>query len=179
MNALLATDSLSLRFGGITALNDVSLAVSAGEMLAIVGPNGAGKTSLLNCVTGAYHATSGRITFNGEDITRAAAHTATQRGIARTFQHNELFPQMTVVENLLLGRQADLAYSLFAAAVYWGRCQRWELEEREKVRDLADRVFVLHYGSKLASGPTEQVLADPKVIEAYIGKHKGVHTSDR
>jgi branched-chain amino acid transport system ATP-binding protein len=262
MNALLATDSLSLRFGGITALNDVSLAVSAGEMLAIVGPNGAGKTSLLNCVTGAYHATSGRITFNGEDITRAAAHTATQRGIARTFQHNELFPQMTVVENLLLGRQADLAYSLFAAAVYWGRCQRWELEERENieeiieffelepyrkrliadlpygiqklvglarafatrpklllldepsaglnrqekedlaryilrarhelaptivwiehdmqlVRDLADRVFVLHYGSKLASGPTEQVLADPKVIEAYIGKHKGVHTSDR
>jgi branched-chain amino acid transport system ATP-binding protein len=260
MNTLLATDSLSLRFGGITALNDVSLAVSPGEMLAIVGPNGAGKTSLLNCVTGAYHATSGRITFNGEDITKAAAHTATRRGIARTFQHNELFPQMTVIENLLLGRQANLAYSLFAAAIYWGKCRRWELTERESiegiieffelepyrkrlvadlpfgvqklvglaralaarpklllldepsaglnrqekedlaryilrarhelaptivwiehdmqlVRDLADRVFVLHYGSELASGPTEQVLADPKVIEAYIGKHKGVRTS--
>lgn len=260
MSTLLATAALSLRFGGIVALNKVSMTVDVGEMLAIVGPNGAGKTSLLNCVTGAYHATSGHITFDGEDITTASSHTATRRGIARTFQHNELFPQMTVVENLLMGRQANLDYGVLAAAVHWGKCRRWELAQRSKieeiveffeleqyrtrlvadlpygvqklvglaravaaqpklllldepsaglnrqekedlaryilrmrhefaptivwiehdmqlVRDLADRVFVLHYGSELASGPTEQVLTDPRVIEAYIGKHKAIRSA--
>ena len=260
MNPILKIDCLSLRFGGIAALNDVSIDVPAGEMLAIVGPNGAGKTSLLNCVTGAYHATSGRIYFQGEDITTAAAHTATKRGMSRTFQHNELFPQMTVIENLLLGRHASLDYGIFEAALYWGRCRQWELRERERiegiveffelepfrerlvadlpygvqklvglarafaaqpklvlldepsaglnrqekedlaryllrarhdlaptivwiehdmqlVRDLADRVFVLHYGSELACGPTEQVLSNPAVLEAYIGRHKANRVS--
>ena len=81
-----------------------------GELMAIVGPNGAGKTSLLNCITGAYRASAGRISFKGADITHAPAHTAAKRGIARTFQHNELFPQLTTLENLLLGRQAALNY---------------------------------------------------------------------
>ena len=96
MTALLQVDKVSLRFGGIVALSDVSLATDAGELLAIVGPNGAGKTSLLNCVTGAYRASEGRIAFDGADITAQPAHTAAKRGIARTFQHNELFPQLTI-----------------------------------------------------------------------------------
>ena len=96
MTALLQVDKVSLRFGGIVALDDVSLATDASELLAIVGPNGAGKTSLLNCITGAYRASEGRIAFNGADITAQPAHTAAKRGIARTFQHNELFPQLTV-----------------------------------------------------------------------------------
>jgi branched-chain amino acid transport system ATP-binding protein len=254
MTPLLEAGHVLLRFGGIVALDDVSFSVAAGELLAIVGPNGAGKTSLLNCVTGAYHASAGRIVFDGSEITHAPAYTAAKRGIARTFQHNELFPQLTVLENLLLGRHAFLDYGLIGAGLFWGRCRSWELKQRAKVeavveffelepyrkqvvgdlpygiqkriglarafaaeprlvlldepsaglnrqekedlaryllrvrhefkptmiwiehdmqlvRDLADRVFVLHYGKELASGPPEQVLSDPRVIQAYIGKH--------
>ena len=252
MTAVLDVAHVSLVFGGIKALDDVSLAVEQSELMAIVGPNGAGKTSLLNCITGAYRASAGRIVFKGADITNAPAHTAAKRGIARTFQHNELFPQLTTLENLLLGRQAVVNYDLLSAGFFLGRCRRWELEQREKieavieffelepyrkhpvgdlpygiqkiiglarafaaeptlvlldepsaglnrqekedlarfllrarhefaptivwiehdmqlVRDLADKVFVLHYGKTLASGATQDVLADPRVIEAYIG----------
>src|SRR5689334_20642570 len=112
MTAVLDVAQVSLQFGGLKALDDVSLTVEPGELMAIVGPNGAGKTSLLNCITGAYHTSAGRITFKGTDITRASAHTAAKRGIARTFQHNELFPQLSTLENLLLGRQAALRYDL-------------------------------------------------------------------
>jgi branched-chain amino acid transport system ATP-binding protein len=252
MTHLLEIGNLSLRFSGIVALNGLSFSVEPGELLAIVGPNGAGKTSLLNCITGAYHASEGKIVFDGAEITRAPAYTAAKRGIARTFQHNELFPQLDVLENLLLGRHALLDYSLLSAGLFFGRCRSWELAQREKVeavvdffelepyrerlvgdlsygtqkivglarafaaqprlvlldepsaglnrqekedlarylmrvrhefrptmiwiehdmqlvRDLADRVLVLHYGSEIASGPPDQVLSDPRVIDAYIG----------
>src|SRR6516225_2336010 len=115
MTAVLDVAHVSLRFGGITALDDVSLSVEQSNLLAVVGPNGAGKTSLLNCITGAYRASSGHISFQGADITHAPAHTAAKRGIARTFQHNELFPQLTTLENLLLGRQTALDYGLSSA----------------------------------------------------------------
>ena len=95
---------MTLRFSGIVGLDSVSLSVEAGQLLAIVGPNGAGKTSLLNCITGAYRPSAGRIVYRGGDTTRAAVHTAAKRGIARTFQHNELFPQMTTLENLIFAR---------------------------------------------------------------------------
>ena len=133
MTAVLDVAHVSLVFGGIKALDDVSLAVQQSELMAIVGPNGAGKTSLLNCITGAYRASAGRISFKSADITRAPAHTAAKRGIARTFQHNELFPQLTTLENLLIGRQAKLNYDLLSAGFFLGRCRRWELEQREKI----------------------------------------------
>jgi branched-chain amino acid transport system ATP-binding protein len=252
MTALLEVHALSLRFSGIVALDEVSLSMEPRELLAIVGPNGAGKTSLLNCITGAYHASAGRIVFDGSDITGMPAHAAAKRGIARTFQHNELFPQLTVLENLLLGRHPLLDYGVLSAGLFFGRCRAWELEQREKVeavvelfeieryrkervgelpygiqkliglarafaadprlllldepsaglnrqekedlaryllrvrqefnptmiwiehdmqlvRDLADRVLVLHYGKELALGLPGQVLSDPRVIAAYIG----------
>src|SRR5215470_14324765 len=115
MTTVLDITRLSLLFGGIKALDDVSLSVEQGNLVAVVGPNGAGKTSLLNCVTGVYRASAGCISFRGTDITRAPAHTAVKRGIARTFQHNELFPQMTALENLLLGRHAFLNHDLISA----------------------------------------------------------------
>ena len=99
MTAVLDVAHVSLLFGGIKALDDVSLAVEQAHLVAVVGPNGAGKTSLLNCITGAYRASSGRISFQGAEITHAPAHTAAKRGIARTFQHNELFPQLNTLEN--------------------------------------------------------------------------------
>ena len=134
MTAVLDVANVSLVFGGIKALDDVSLAVEQSELMAIVGPNGAGKTSLLNCITGAYRASAGRIAFKGADITNAAAHTAAKRGIARTFQHNELFPQLTTLENLLLGRQAVVNYDLLSAGFFLGAvgAGNWSSAKRSK-----------------------------------------------
>jgi len=138
MTAVLDVANVSLQFGGIRALDDVSLSVEAGSLVAVVGPNGAGKTSLLNCIAGAYHASAGRISFKGTDITHAPAHTAATRGIARTFQHNELFPQLTTLENLLLGRHAALDHDLISAGLFLRRCRTWGLAQREKVEAIVD-----------------------------------------
>src|SRR5947208_16040446 len=106
--------------------------------MAIVGPNCAGKTSLLNCITGAYRPSAGRILFQGVETRRMAPHTAAKRGIARTFQHNELFPQLTTLENLLLGRHAALNHDLISAGVFLGRCRSWELVQREKIEERSE-----------------------------------------
>ena len=97
--AELAVEHLSLRFGGLAVLTDVSLHVEPGELLALIGPNGAGKTSVLNCISGIYRG-SGAIRLRGEDINGRPSHEIARRGIARTFQHGEVFPHMTVLENL-------------------------------------------------------------------------------
>ena len=98
---------LCLRFGGLTVLDDVSFSVAAGELFALIGPNGAGKTSALNCISGIYRG-SGAIRFRGEDIAGRAPHEIARLGLARTFQHGELFPQMSVLDNLLTGRHARI-----------------------------------------------------------------------
>jgi len=124
--------------GRFPALAGVDLSLEKGEVVVVVGPNGAGKTSLLNCITGAYRANSGRISFRGSDITHAPGHTAARRGIARTFQHNELFPQLTTLGNLLLGRHATLNYDLISAGLFLKRCRSWGLEQREKVEAIIE-----------------------------------------
>src|SRR5215813_13396933 len=149
MTAVLDVAHVSLLFGGIKALDDVSLAVEQAHLVAVVGPNGAGKTSLLNCITGAYRASSGRISFQGADITRAPAHTAAQRGIARTFQHNELFPQLTTLENLLLGRHAALNYNLLSAGWYFGRCRNWEVQQRDRIEAVIEFFDLEPYRKRL------------------------------
>ncbi|HPS94173.1 MAG TPA: ATP-binding cassette domain-containing protein, partial [Deltaproteobacteria bacterium] len=100
--AELEVQGLCLEFGGIHALKSVDLSVHTGELVAVIGPNGAGKTSLLNCITGFYKATSGDIVFNSESILRKHTHELTRLGIGRTFQNIELFPGMTVLQNMLL-----------------------------------------------------------------------------
>jgi branched-chain amino acid transport system ATP-binding protein len=102
--AELEVRGLSLSFGGIHAIRNIDLHVHTGELMAVIGPNGAGKTSLLNCITGFYKATQGSIIFNGKDITRLHTHKLTSLGIGRTFQNIELFPGMTVLQNMLLDR---------------------------------------------------------------------------
>ena len=134
MTGLLQVEHVSLRFGGIVALNDISFGMATGELLAIVGPNGTGKTSLLNCITGAYHATEGSVMFEGNDITNQPAYKAAKRDMTRTFQHNELFPHLTTLENLLLGRHSLLGYSLFGAALYLGRAWWWDLSNASASR---------------------------------------------
>src|SRR5229473_5403429 len=96
--------NLTLKFGGLTALNAFFLTASDGELIAIVGPNGAGKTALLNCISGVYRPTSGRIVLDGQDITDVQVDRIALARVGRAFQHAELFPHMTVTENLLIGR---------------------------------------------------------------------------
>src|SRR5215475_15130852 len=98
---------LRLRFGGLSVLEDVSFSVASGELFALIGPNGAGKTSVLNCISGIYRG-SGAIRFRGEDIVDLAPHQVARLGLARTFQHGELFPQMSVLDNLLTGRHTRI-----------------------------------------------------------------------
>lgn len=136
--AELEVKDLHLIFGGLMALIKVNLAVGTGELVAIIGPNGAGKTSLLNCITGYYRAQTGKILFNGEDITGLPPHDITKRGIGRTFQNIELFPRMTVLSNLLLARHIYCHYSLGLASLFWPSIRREEVRHRRVVEELVD-----------------------------------------
>ena len=136
--SILEVRALSLRFGGVTALQDVAFALAAGSISAIIGPNGAGKTSLLNCVSGIYRPQQGRIDFDGADVTRLAPPERTRRGIARTFQNIALFRGMTVLDNLLIGRHVHQRTGTIAGGVYYGRGQREEIRERERVEEIID-----------------------------------------
>jgi branched-chain amino acid transport system ATP-binding protein len=100
--ALLSVQNVTKRFGGIVAVDDVSLGVESGEIVGLIGPNGAGKTTLFNLVTGIYRPDSGELLFEGQSLLRAAPYRVVSRGIARTFQNIELFPTMTVLENVLV-----------------------------------------------------------------------------
>ncbi len=101
---ILAADHVSLRFGGVRALTDVSFSVGRGEIFSIIGPNGAGKTSMVNCVSGRYRPTEGRVTFEGQDITRMGPNRRAGLGIGRTFQNLALFGHMSVLDNIMVGR---------------------------------------------------------------------------
>jgi len=112
--ALLALDDLHLSFGGVAALNGVSIEVEPHDFFAIIGPNGAGKTSIFNCISGIYAPTRGRIRFDGRDVTRLAPHQRAQLRIARTFQNIALFRGMTVLDNVKMGRHIHLRAGLLA-----------------------------------------------------------------
>ena len=103
MSVLLKVENVTMRFGGLVALNDVSFSLEKGSVLAVIGPNGAGKTTLFNVVTGVYKPTSGRVTFDGADITGKPSYKVVQRGIARTFQSSRLFSDLSVLDNVIIG----------------------------------------------------------------------------
>jgi branched-chain amino acid transport system ATP-binding protein len=122
----------------VVALAGVSLAVRPGQIFAIIGPNGAGKTSLLNTFSGLYPVNSGRLTFEGRDITNLKPHKIARFGIARTFQNIELFKGMTVLDNLMLGRHVHMRHKLGRSFLYYGPAQRQEIRERELVEEVID-----------------------------------------
>jgi branched-chain amino acid transport system ATP-binding protein len=248
----LRVEAVSLAFGGLQVLDGVSFEARPGELFALIGPNGAGKTSVLNCICGIYRPSAGRIAFDARDITRDKPHRIARLGVARTFQHGELFPHMSVLENLLVARHARIPTGPLAECLFLPRVRAAEVEHRhaveevlefveleryrhapvdtlpfgvqkivgfaralamqprallldepsaglnreeredlaryilrikhelgiamvwvehdmQMVADLADRILVLNYGLPLAAGRPQEVLADPRVIEAYVG----------
>jgi branched-chain amino acid transport system ATP-binding protein len=136
--AELEVKGLYLSFGGLAALQNITLNVTTGELLAIIGPNGAGKTSLLNCMTGYYHPQRGQIVFNGEEVTGLPTHEITKRGIGRTFQNIELFPGASVIANMLLARHVHCTYSVGLASIFWPSVKREEVRHRRIVEEIID-----------------------------------------
>ena len=135
---LLEVDGITLRFGGVTAIDNVSFDVQPEELFAIIGPNGAGKTSIFNTISQVYRPQEGTITFEGESIMGTRPDKVAELGIARTFQNIELFPQMNVIDNLLTGRHIRMSGSIFDGAIWWGKAKREEIENRRKVEDIID-----------------------------------------
>src|SRR5580692_10562071 len=134
----LVIESVSKRFGGVTAVQDVSLDVPRCSILSIIGPNGAGKTSLLNMISGFYKPDSGRIMLEGQDITQKKPSSIAALGIARTFQNIALFGGLTVLDNLMLGRHVRMKSGVFASAVYWGMAQKEDIAHREVVEEIIE-----------------------------------------
>ncbi|MBT4087492.1 MAG: ABC transporter ATP-binding protein [Deltaproteobacteria bacterium] len=253
--AILKVENISLSFGGVQAISDVGFEVRKNEILAIIGPNGAGKSSMLNVINGVYHPQVGQVTFQGETRHQMKTHHTAEMGIARTFQNIALFPGMTVIDNIMTGRNLKMKANFLEQAFYLGRSKREEIENREKVEeiidflriqpirktpvgrlpygmqkrvelgralaaepilmlldepmsgmnveekedmcrfildvnedlgitivliehdmgvvmDISDRIVVLNYGEKIASGTPKEVAGNQKVIEAYLGVTK-------
>ena len=244
--------AIDLMIGGFRILQDISFETRKGELLALIGPNGAGKTSLLNCISGIYHANRGSILFEGQDLAGNKPHRTAKVGITRTFQHAELFRHMNVLDNLLVGRQIMMKSGLLSNGIFWGKTLKEEVAHRQTVEeiieflelekyrksdasglaygiqkivglgralamepkillldepsagmnrqekedlarfilrikyeigitmiwvehdmqlvgDLADRIVVLNFGTKIAEGESASALKDSRVIEAYLG----------
>jgi branched-chain amino acid transport system ATP-binding protein len=138
MSALLIAENLTKTFRGLVAISEVSLAVGKGEICSVIGPNGAGKTTLFNLVSGVLKPTSGRILFDGKDMSRVPSSHFARNGVGRTFQNLALFKHGTVVENLLVGRHVHLKAGLIAGAVFFGRARREEIAARERVEEIVE-----------------------------------------
>ena len=135
---ILEIDDLRLSFAGVTAVDGVSLTVHNGELFAVIGPNGAGKTSIFNCISGLYRPDRGSIRFEGRDLIGMKPNRIADLGVARTFQNIELFPQMTVLDNLMLGRHQHVRYGSLSAIVRFGRASSEEARNREVVEGIIE-----------------------------------------
>jgi branched-chain amino acid transport system ATP-binding protein len=170
----LKLNGVSLAFGGLQVLRDVSFETRAGELLCLIGPNGAGKTSVLNCICGLYRPGGGRISFGDNDLTRLPPHRISRLGLARTFQHGELFAHLTVIENLLVARHAKIATHLMAEGFFTRGVRAEESAHREaveKVLDFTDLerfrhevVGALPFGVQKIVGFARALAIEPKVL---------------
>jgi branched-chain amino acid transport system ATP-binding protein len=170
----LKIENVTLTFGGLAALSNVSMNIEPGLITSIIGPNGAGKTSLLNCISGFYHPTSGEIHYNGRSLSKASPHQVSSMGIARAFQNLELFRGMTVLDNLMLARHQKLHYNLFQAVLYFGKTSREEARNRRFVEEVIDfmelepyrkrTVGSLSYGIQKRVEVARALTLDPRLL---------------
>jgi branched-chain amino acid transport system ATP-binding protein len=134
----LVVEGVSKRFGGVVAVQDVSLEVPRGSIVSIIGPNGAGKTSLLNMISGFYKPDTGRVVLEGQDITQKKPSDIAALGIARTFQNIALFSGLTVLDNLMLGRHVRMKSGVIASVIYWGMAQKEDIAHREACEEIIE-----------------------------------------
>lgn len=170
----LKIENLTLRFGGVLALFDVSLEVRENEILAVIGPNGAGKTALLNCINGFYKPQEGKISFEGRKITRVRPDKLAKLGIARTFQNIELYTGLSTQDNIMAARHVLMRQSFLSGALYFGRARREEIEHRRTVEEIIDFlemapmrkkiVGVLPYGIQKRIELGRALALEPKVL---------------
>jgi branched-chain amino acid transport system ATP-binding protein len=138
MAGLLETEGLRKEFGGLVAVDDVDFTIPKDSIVSLIGPNGAGKTTFFNMLTGVYKPTSGRVVFDGQDITAKPPHTVTERGIGRTFQNIRLFQQMSALENVLVGMHSRMRGGILGSIIRSPRIRREEADARERGRELLE-----------------------------------------
>ena len=172
--AMLDVRNVSLSFGGVAALTDVSFYVRPHELFAIIGPNGAGKTSIFNCLNGVYRPGQGKILLDGEDVTGRSPVTIARMGIARTFQNLGLFSTLTVLENVLLGRHTRMRANFLTAPFWFGRARREEIGERHRAEEIIELmelepyrfspVGLLPYGVRKRVEVARAMAMEPKIL---------------
>ena len=135
---ILDVSHVTLRFGGVTALEDVSFSVQPGDLFAIIGPNGAGKTSIFNCINGVYKPQKGSILFEGRELVGESPVNVARQGVGRTFQNLGLFMNLNLIDNLLLGRHLQMKTGFFSGALWWGRAKNEEIINRQKIEAIID-----------------------------------------
>jgi len=171
---MLRIESLHLSFGGLIALNNVSFDVKQNELVALIGPNGAGKTCVLNCINGFYRPQKGHIYFENYDLTKIASDKIAQIGVARTFQHIELYAGLSTIDNLMAARHIHLHYNPFWGMIYFGEARKEEVKSRkiiEEIIDLLDLqpirdtiVGVLPYGLRKRVDLGRALALEPKLL---------------
>ena len=142
---ILEVKNISLAFGGVKALTDISFNVREHEVRAIIGPNGAGKSSMLNCINGVYTPQQGSITFRGKTFAHMNSRQVAEMGVARTFQNLALFKGMSVLDNIMTGRNLRMKTNLFQQAIRWGAAEREEIAQREAVERIIDFLEIQAY----------------------------------
>jgi branched-chain amino acid transport system ATP-binding protein len=149
---LLTASGLSMRFGGVLAVNGVSFDVKRGEVFTLIGPNGAGKTTVFNLISRLYTPTTGDISFEGRKLSELAPHDVANLGIARTFQNIELFEHASVLQNLLIGRHTHRKSNVLSDIFFTGKVRRAELEAREKVEQVIELLDLQHHRDSMVAG---------------------------
>lgn len=171
---VLETRGVTLRFGGITALADVSIKVEESEIFGLVGPNGAGKTTLLNVISGVFRSVSGAVLLDGRDVTQVPLYGRPAIGIGRTFQGVELFRDLSVQDNLMVGRHHLMKTGILDGGLFLGRARREEIAHRQRVEEIIEffeleryrkkRVGALSYGVQKLVGLARAVCSEPRVL---------------
>ena len=162
----LTISNVTLSFGGLKALSNVDMTIEPGLITSIIGPNGAGKTSMLNCISGFYHPTSGDIRYKEKSLTHASPHQVSKMGISRAFQNLELFSGLTVLDNLLLARHQNLTYNFFQAIFFYGKASRIEAENRGYVEEVIDFMELEPYRKSLVGNLSYGVQKKVEVARA-------------